>query len=81
MKRSIVVKTTCRNISMDLKKNGLSWTFWALVTFPFLGIIGIYIILVHNLKFLVDQGIDKLAAAFIFGMVGVISSIFRIFWD
>jgi hypothetical protein len=81
MKRSIVVKTTCRNISMDLKKGGLSWTFWALVTFPFLGIIGIYIILVHNLKFLVDQGIDKLAAVFIFGMVGVISSIFRIFWD
>jgi MFS family permease len=41
---------------------------------------GIYIILVHNVKFLVDQGIDKMTAAFIFGMVGVKSSIFRIFW-
>jgi MFS family permease len=29
---------------------------------------------------LVDQGIDKMTAAFIFAMVGVVSSIFRIFW-
>jgi len=57
-----------------------SGRFWALIVFPFFGIIGIYIILVHNVKFLVDQGIDKMTAAFIFGMVGVISSIFRIFW-
>jgi hypothetical protein len=26
MKRSIVVKTICRNISMDLKKGGFFWT-------------------------------------------------------
>ena len=39
-----------------------------------------WIILVHNVKFLVDQGIDKMTAALIFAMVGVVSSIFRIFW-
>lgn len=57
-----------------------STRFWALVIFPFLGILGIYIVLVHNVKYLVDQGIDKMTVAFIFGLVGVISSIFRIFW-
>ena len=54
--------------------------FWSLMTFPFLSVMGIYIILVHNVKFLVDQGVDKLTAAVIFAMVGVVSSIFRIFW-
>lgn len=63
-----------------LKRAVGSGRFWALILFPFFGIIGIYVILVHNVKFLVDQGIDKMTAAFIFGMVGVISSIFRIFW-
>jgi MFS family permease len=63
-----------------LKKAVLSGRFWALIIFPFLSIVGIYIILVHNVKFLVDQGIDKMSAALIFAMAGVVSSIFRIFW-
>ena len=50
------------------------------MAFSFLSVIGIYIVLVHNVKFLVDQGIDKMSAALIFAMVGVVSSIFRIFW-
>ena len=54
--------------------------FWALIIFPFLSVIGIYIILVHNVRFLVDQKIDKMTAAYIFGMVGIVSSLFRIFW-
>jgi MFS family permease len=63
-----------------LKTAARTMRFWALITFPFLGIIGIYIILVHNVKFMVDEGIDKMTAAVFFGMVGVISSVFRIFW-
>jgi len=63
-----------------LKKAARSAQFWALIIFPFLSVVGIYIILVHNVKFLVDQGIDKMAAALIFAMVGAVSSIFRIFW-
>jgi len=63
-----------------LKKAVSSKRFWALMLFPFLSIVGIYIILVHNVRFLVDQGIDKMAAALIFAGVGVVSSIFRIFW-
>jgi len=55
-------------------------SFWAFTLFPFLVVIGIYTILVHHVKFLVDIGIDKMTAAFIFGFIGVISSCFRILW-
>ncbi|UCF93052.1 MAG: MFS transporter [Desulfobacterales bacterium] len=57
-----------------------SGRFWALMAFPFLIVIGVYIVLVHNVKFLVDQGIDKMTAALIFALAGVVSSLFRIFW-
>lgn len=64
----------------SIKRATRSGRFWALIIFPFLAVIGIYIILVHNVKFLVDQGVDKMTAALIFAMVGVISSVFRVFW-
>jgi len=54
--------------------------FWHVMALSFFSIIGIYTILVHNVKFLVDQGIDKMTAAFLFALVGAISSGFRIFW-
>jgi MFS family permease len=54
--------------------------FWALVLFPFFAFIGLFIVHVHNVKFLVDQGIDKMTAAYIYAMVGLVSSVFRIFW-
>jgi MFS family permease len=57
-----------------------SGRFWAMMAFAFFAIIGLYIILVHNVRFLVDQGVAKMTAAFIFALVGVISAIFRIFW-
>ncbi|MFH1940638.1 MAG: MFS transporter [bacterium] len=54
--------------------------FWALVTFNFFAAMGLYIVIVHHVTFLVDQGIDKMAAAFIFALLGIISSPFRIVW-
>jgi MFS family permease len=54
--------------------------FWALIFFPFFAFLGLFIVQVHNVKFLVDQGIDKMTAAYIYAMVGVVSSVFRIFW-
>lgn len=68
---------------------GFDWTtrtvvssgrFWALMAFTFCSIIAIYIIVVHSVRFLVDQGVAKMTAAFVLALVGVISSIFRIFW-
>ena len=63
-----------------MKKVLCTGRFWNLMAFTFISTIGMWIILVHNVKFLVDQGIDKMTAALIFAMVGVVSSIFRIFW-
>ena len=54
--------------------------FWALIVFPFLAVIGVYIVLVHHVKFLVDMGIDTMTAVFIFAVAGFISTFFRVFW-
>ena len=54
--------------------------FWALMIFPFCAAIAIYIVIVHTVRFLVDTGIDKMTAAFVFALVGIISSGARIFW-
>jgi MFS family permease len=75
--------------AMGAYDTGFDWTlrkvmssirFWALMSFTFFSIICIYIIVVHSVRFLVDQGVAKMTAAFVLAMVGVISSIFRIFW-
>ena len=63
-----------------LKKALKTGRFWALMIFPFCAVITIYVVLVHNVRFLVDTGIDKMTAAFIFALSGIISSGFRIFW-
>lgn len=55
-------------------------SFWCFMAFSFCATLGVYIVLVHNVKYLVDQGVSKMTAAAIFAMVGVISSIFRIIW-
>jgi MFS family permease len=54
--------------------------FWALLAFPFLSASGLFIILVHNVTFLVDHGVDKMAAAYMFAMAAVFSTLSRIFW-
>jgi predicted MFS family arabinose efflux permease len=88
---SIPADSNHKNHSQDLRGNtqGNDWTlrkafstlrFWALIFFPFFGFIAVFIIVVHQVKFLVDQGVDKMTAAFIFAMVGIVSSIFRVFW-
>jgi MFS family permease len=55
-------------------------SFWALLAFPFFSLIGIYIVVVHNVRFMVDKGMDPMTAAFVFAMAGMSSGIFRIFW-
>jgi len=70
-------------------RSGVDWTllkalrvgrFWALMAFAFLAIVAIFIVLVHNVRFMVDQGLDRKMATLAFAMVGIISSVFRIFW-
>ncbi len=68
---------------------GTDWTvkrifrtgrYWALLTFAFLSITPVYLMVTHSVRFLVDKGIERMAAAFFLAMVGIISLIFRIFW-
>ena len=63
-----------------LRKALRTGRFWALMIFPFCAVVPVYIVLVHNVQFLVDKGIEKMTAAFVFAFIGIISSAFRIFW-
>ncbi len=63
-----------------LKKVVRTRSFWAMAAFPFFSLIGVYIVVVHNVRFMVDKGIDPMTAALIFALAGMSTSIFRIFW-
>ena len=75
--------------SMEPERPEMDWTFkkaleaksfWALLGLILFAMIGVFIVLVHHVKFLVDTGIDKMTVAMVFGLIGIISSGFRIFW-
>jgi MFS family permease len=54
--------------------------FWSFLLFPCLTVFGVYIIIVHHVRYLVDLGVDKIWAAYLFAVVGVLSALFRFFW-
>lgn len=55
-------------------------TFWHFLLFSFFASVGVYIILVHSVKFLVETGTPGMMAAVLLALVGAISSVFRILW-
>jgi MFS family permease len=74
---------------IDHHRPAVDWTirnvlrsgrFWALMSLAFLSVFGVYVVMVHSVKFFVDLGIDKMTAALILALTGVVSSIFRVFW-
>jgi len=54
--------------------------FWSLLLFPALMVFGVYIVIVHHVKYLVDLGVDRTWAASLFAVTGALSAVFRIFW-
>jgi len=54
--------------------------FWFLFLFPALMVFGVYIVIVHHVKYLVDLGVDRIWAASLFAVTGALSVGFRIFW-
>jgi MFS family permease len=54
--------------------------FWSLILFPSLTVFGVYIVLVHHVRYLVDLGVEKMWAASLFAIMGAISGGFRFFW-
>jgi len=63
-----------------LRKALKAGRFWALIFFPSCTSFGMYIIIVHHVRYLVDLGVDKIWAASLFAGIGAISAIFRFVW-
>jgi len=61
----------------DLMKSA---RFWSVIIFPSLTVFGVYIVIVHHVKYLVDLGVDKMWAASLFAGIGALSGGFRFFW-
>jgi len=64
----------------ELKKIFRTPNFWYVLSFPSFTTFGVYIILVHHIKYLVDLGIDKIWAASLLAVMGALSAGFRFFW-
>jgi MFS family permease len=54
--------------------------FWCVILFPSLTTSGVYVIIVHHIRYLVDLGVDKIWAASLFAVIGALSAAFRFFW-
>lgn len=55
-------------------------TFWYFMLFAFFAAVGVYIVLVHSVKYLVEQGTEMMVAATMMAIIGAISAAFRIIW-
>ena len=71
--------------ALSLKRQGLkdllkTGRFWAVILFPSLIVFGIYIVIVHHVRYLVDLGVGKMWAASLFAGMGAVSAGFRFFW-
>jgi len=80
-----MVKNTDPYTGLGDKDPGLRETiktrrFWSLLLFPSFTAFGVYIIIVHLIRYLVDQGVDKIWAASLFAAMGALSGGFRFFW-
>jgi MFS family permease len=57
-----------------------TFRFWAVIIFPSLAVFGVYMVMVHQVRYLMDLGLDKIWAAFLFAEMSAISAGFRFFW-
>jgi MFS family permease len=64
----------------SIKEAARTPNFWALMAFPMMGMISVYILSVHFVGFLVNAGLNKMTAASAFALVGIVSMAFRIIW-
>ena len=63
-----------------LQKTFRTTRFWYVILFPSFTTFGVYIVIVHHVKYLVDLSIDKIWIASLFATMGVLSAGFRFFW-
>jgi MFS family permease len=80
-----IMKNTDPYATFGRKAPGLRETiktrrFWSLLLFPSFTTFGVYVIIVHLVRYLVDQGVDKIWAASLFAAMAAFSGGFRFFW-
>jgi len=66
--------------NQELKEAFKTPRFWYAIFFPSFTTFGVYIIVVHHIKYLVDLGMDKIWVASLFAVIGALSAGFRFFW-
>jgi MFS family permease len=79
-KRVEIVDPGWAETAWTLKRAFGTTRYWALLAFAFFSITPVYLMVVHSVRFLVDQGLHKMSAAFILALVGIVSLGMRIFW-
>ena len=78
--RMTVVDSVWAETDWTLRKAFGTFRYWALLAFAFFSITPVYFMVTHSVRFLVDSGLNKMSAAFILALVGIISLGLRIFW-
>jgi MFS family permease len=79
-KRVEVIDPVWAGTQWTLRRASREGRFWCLLIFCFLSIIPIYLLVTHGMRILIDSGFGRMNAAFLVALVGVVSSMFRIFW-
>ena len=80
-KRSVeVIDPVWAGTDWTVKRIFKTGRYWALLLFAFLSITPVYLMVTHSVRFLIDQGIERMAAAFFLAIVGIVSLVSRIFW-
>ncbi|HAR96451.1 MAG TPA: hypothetical protein DCR97_10890 [Deltaproteobacteria bacterium] len=80
MRQVHVIDTGWANTAWTVSKAVRQARFWAFLGFCFLSMTGLYGLLIHEVRFLVDCGLETMTAAYIVSLVGIISLFARIFW-
>ena len=72
--------TKSREMSWTLRQAMTTKQFWLLGLSFFLGAFTVHSILTHHVAFLIDQGMEKMIASSIVGILGIVSVGGKIFW-
>ncbi len=75
-----VVDRTWAETDWTLGRAARKGRFWAVLAYCFLVIIPLYVVLTHAVGLLRGTGFDKMGAAFIVALLGISSTVFKIFW-
>jgi MFS family permease len=80
-KRAVqVVDRVWAETDWTLRRAAREGRFWAVLAYCFLVIIPLYVVLTHAVGLLTGTGFDKMGAAFIVALLGISSTVFKIFW-